>query len=604
MTRMHRAALALLVAAACSSGSGKTAPTGGDGGGGRDAHPTADAHTTSRDAGHATKDAAGHADGAPSADSGKDASSPPPVCTATTPCIYVAQNAAGQSSGTACADAHPMSWFNAASSWGTGAGQVGPGVIVHLCGTFDVPAGTTGLTVQGSGTSAAPITILFEPGAILQSPYFPTNNSSEAAFVMQSQSYVVLDGGTNGLIQNTLNGSPGATCPGGACTQQQSSLGILAASCNSCEIKNLTLANFYVHTKCEAASGCDTSGSVGDGLAISGSHWRVDHNVFHDIHWVLMHTYAAGDTNNTIDHNEFYNMDHGIIVSSEIAGMADKDYIHDNHFHDMANWDSGAANTYHHDGIHAWNSAEDEGSPSWGSFTGLYIYNNRFDGTQGNNCTAWIFLEGGYDSTGRTPWTSLFDSPNAYIYGNYLTNSDVGANVQISVAGPAVVFNNTLVGPPTNGADDVGNALSMGGAGPGGVPSKGLVLRNNLWSGEDTLVSGTMTDTYTLLPDYEFYGDYTTSYNPFWGFGVDTASFSAWQTACNCDSHSMSVAGPLTVVNASGEPVSGSWLLGHGQNMFDAGLDLPGMGTDLSGAARPTAGQGAWTVGAFEPAAP
>jgi hypothetical protein len=542
--------------------------------------------------------------GAGGADAGEDAAPPEPMCSASTPCTYVAMAAAGKDDGSDCADAHSATWFNDASSWGAGAGSIGPGTIVHLCGTFDFPAGSTGLTVQGSGKSGAPITLLFEPGAVLQSPYFATNNFDQAGLVLKNRSWVVVDGGQNGLIQDTLNGTQGAACPGGPCSEQQSSLAIFAETCDDCEIKNLTIANLYVHTMCVQASGCDTSGSVGDGLVISGSNWRVDHNVFHDIHWALIHTYDAGDTDDTIDHNDIFNMDHGVIIASESAGMAQNDSIHDNHFHDMANWDTGAADAFHHDGIHAWNSAEDEGSPAWGSFTGLYIYNNRFDGTQGGNCTAWIFLEGGYDNTGRTPWTSLFDSPNAFIYGNYFTNSDTGANVQVSCAGPAVVFNNTLIGPSTNGKDDVGDALTVGGAGPGGVASAGIIVRNNLWSGEDTLIAGAATDTYALLPDYEFYGDYTTSYNPFWGFGVDTASFSAWQTACHCDAHSMAIGGPLTVVDANGVPVAGSWLLGHAQNMFDAGLNLPGMGADLTGTPRPAAGKGPWTVGAFQAPAP
>jgi hypothetical protein len=541
-----------------------------------------------------TKDSGGHPE------AGGDTSAPPPTCSATTPCLYFAATAAGADTGADCANAHATSWFNASSSWGSGAGKIGPGTVVHLCGVIDVPAGTTGLTFQGSGTATAPITLLFEPGAVLESPYFPTNNFDQAAIVMQKLSWIVVDGGTNGLVQDTRNGSPGATCPGGPCNVQQNGLAILAASCDHCEIKNLTIANMYVHTPCGASGACDTSGSVGDGLTISGSQWRVDHNTLHDIHWALIHSYNSGDTGNSIDHNDISAMDHGIIIASETAGMATNDVIHDNHIHDMGNWDTGAPDTYHHDGIHAWNSAEDEGASAWGSFTNLYVYDNRFDGTQGGNSTAWIFLEGGYDSTGRTPWTSLFDSPNAFIYGNFFTNTDVGANVQISCAGPAVVFNNTLVGPSTNGADDVGNAISVGGAGPGGVPSKGIVIRNNLWSGEDTLINGSSTDTYTLLPDYEFYGDYTTSYNPFWGFGVDTSDFASWQAACKCDAHSMAVASALTVVDATGRPVAGSWLIGHGQNMFDAGLSLPGMGVDLDGTPRPAGGKGNWTVGAYE----
>src|ERR1700722_3909463 len=119
--------------------------------------------------------------------------------------IYVAQNAAGGNTGTDCADAHAASWFNSSSNWGSSFGQIGPGTTVHLCGTFNAPAGSSGyLTFPGSGNSSNPITLLFESGAVLTAPYWGGNGAIQASGV----SNVTVDGGSNGVIEATANGSP------------------------------------------------------------------------------------------------------------------------------------------------------------------------------------------------------------------------------------------------------------------------------------------------------------------------------------------------------------------------------------------------------------
>ena len=76
--------------------------------------------------------------------------------------VYIAENASGSASGTDCADAYAVKFFNASGNWGTGAGQIGPGTVVHLCGTI-----TSGLDFSGSGTSGNVIEILWESGAKL-----------------------------------------------------------------------------------------------------------------------------------------------------------------------------------------------------------------------------------------------------------------------------------------------------------------------------------------------------------------------------------------------------------------------------------------------------
>ena len=140
--------------------------------------------------------------------------------------IYISQMSAGGNSGTDCANSHSAAWFNTTSNWGSETGKIGAGGTVHLCGIFAAPNinATPMLTVQNSGSSGSPITVLFEAGAIIQAPYW----GSTGAINLNGKSYITLDGGTvcgkvdgptspttvcNGTIRNTLAGSTGQTCP-------------------------------------------------------------------------------------------------------------------------------------------------------------------------------------------------------------------------------------------------------------------------------------------------------------------------------------------------------------------------------------------------------
>jgi hypothetical protein len=111
--------------------------------------------------------------------------------------IYVGQSASGLGNGQDCANTKDVTYFNTSAYWvkanPVGA-QIGPGTTVHLCGTFSFPSGGSGLVVKGSGLGGNPITIVFESGAILQSPNFSGNGG--AAIVMLSKSNIVVDGGT------------------------------------------------------------------------------------------------------------------------------------------------------------------------------------------------------------------------------------------------------------------------------------------------------------------------------------------------------------------------------------------------------------------------
>jgi hypothetical protein len=148
--------------------------------------------------------------------------------------VYITQSGSG--SGVCTTGVQPVSFFNNSANWGSGSGQIGPGTTVHLCGTFNAPAGADGyLQFQGSGTSGNPITLLWEKGAIVQAPYFSFNH---AGLDINWKSWIVVDGGTNGILQNTAEGT-------GLSYQQDTAL--ITGVGNNVTVKNLSLLNVYAH---------------------------------------------------------------------------------------------------------------------------------------------------------------------------------------------------------------------------------------------------------------------------------------------------------------------------------------------------------------------
>ena len=112
--------------------------------------------------------------------------------------IYVAQTTQGNDSGTNAANAHAVSWFNTSGNWGGGSTKISAGDTVHLCGTI-----TSQLSFQGGGGAGNPITLFFEPGADITMPAIPSSD----AIALGSYNYLVVDGGSNGVIQSTANGT-------------------------------------------------------------------------------------------------------------------------------------------------------------------------------------------------------------------------------------------------------------------------------------------------------------------------------------------------------------------------------------------------------------
>jgi hypothetical protein len=299
--------------------------------------------------------------------------------------IYISQNSAGANSGASCSNAHSVAWLNTSSNWGTGSAQVGAGDTVHLCGVISSP-----IKFYGSGTSSAPIKLLFESGASMQQPEWVT-----AAITFNGNSWIVVDGGANGVIKNT-NAGTGLNHQGSSCFQPDN---------NS---SNVTIQNIECGPLYKRTSSSDST-QVGWGISYpSGPNFTVRNSKFHDAYYCVQ---LGGPNANGLNiyNNEMYNCSTGIVLGDGGSGTSISNaQIHGNHIHDGSNWDgcwSGCSVWNHNDGIHVWTS-------SGGTQNAPKVYDNTLDGSWGAHTTAFIFME-----ADKGPM------PSPMVYNNVLNNT-------------------------------------------------------------------------------------------------------------------------------------------------------------------------------------
>lgn len=464
--------------------------------------------------------------------------------------IYLAQNSAGAGDGSSCSNAKPVSFFNSSGNWGTGASQIGPGDTVHLCGTISAAAGSTALTFQGSGTSGSPITLLFESGAGLTAPYWSAANGG---ININGLSYLTIDGGSNGYINTSQNGSTLAN--------QAATKSLFVGGCTGCVIKNLTISNMFVHTT-------GTSGGNSYGIYLyGGNNNTLTKNTIHDGRWCVFYIYPGGSTtsNNAVSNNTIYNCDHGITAGDGSSSATLTNFvISGNTIHDMVNWDE-STDSFHHDYVHVWAVG---GSSK---ITGLQIYNNYFYGDPGQNNTALVNIE---TQSGNT-------NDGALVYNNVLTNSS-SAHLPpygyISSGGTNIsLYNNTIVGSSTSQAS-ANECFYLGG--------KNYKILNNtcqnvglfLYLGSNGSIS--QADRNNWYNGGGFYAN------------ASFLSLSAWKLLCLCDANSITSNPSL---DGNFKPQSSSPLLKVASNLYPLGVSNLNMDKALQ--TRPSSGS--WDIGAY-----
>ncbi len=464
--------------------------------------------------------------------------------------VYITPD--GSAQGACTSNPHPPSWFNTSANWGSGSNQIGPGTTVHLCGTFGASAGAGGyLRFQGSGTSGNPITLLLESGAVLTAPYWGTG----AAIAGNGQSYLVVNGGTNGIIQASANGS--------GLANQQDGRGVDFSGSSNSEIKNLTISNIYVHSSVSDEAGQNTYGVYWTG----GSNVNIDHLTVHDAKWCIQYSPPGNSTNSNVNiySNTMYDCDHGgVIAGGNAGGVLNGATYHDNVMHDGANWDD-AQNNNHHDGVHIFTVQ------SGAVITGLLVYNNYVYGDWGSNLNDPIFIEANSGGTDNG-WVA---------FNNVLTISSnhVGVGMLCCDGNGVQVYNNTIIGSSPN----VGPGIHLTGT--------GVRVENNIVS---TVSGATQLDGSGSIAAWD-YNNYFNIGGSGWSWhGTALGSLQSWQSACGCDAHAI-----------TGNPnLSSTYSPNPGSPVISAGADLASLGispldSDKAGNARPS-GSTMWDLGAFE----
>jgi hypothetical protein len=487
--------------------------------------------------------------------------------------IYIAQSGAGAVNGADCADAYGMSWFNTPSNWGTSVGQIGPGSTVHLCGTFTAPAGAGEyLVFHGSGTIGSPITLLFERGAVITAPYW-----GGPVIDLTGKSYLVVDGGTNGEIQASDNGTNKTYQQDyGACVVSR-----IPGVATTVTVQNLTCSNLYID-----ASPSDNGGQSTVGLDI----WNVSNvvlkgNTLHDVKWASRASYSVGYTYSgfTYTGNNIYNIDHALFVTdSDPTGSALMSgfYIYDNTLGSMVNWDN-TANYNHHDWFHL-----NASSPA-SSLSDFFIYNNLGSGDVGFGANAGIFAQT------QSGGTSL---KNFYIFNNVFINTSSGhcwANGPVGLAGTStsLVANNTFASQTTTCKD---NGIIYDN------PDIGLTSENNIFqSTQNAALYGASGTSISGIDYNDFYQSAAWFLNGSWYF-----TLSNWQSGSGYDKHSTTGNPQLTSSYHLQGSASTAWQTGASLYVMCTGQVNPGIGAlclDRAGVKRPSTGP--WDMGAYEDSA-
>lgn len=486
--------------------------------------------------------------------------------------LYISQSGGG--AGSTCSSPLSAAFFNNSSNWGTGSNQIGPGTTVHLCGVFNGSANSTMLTFQANGASGNPITLLFESGAQLNAPYW----SGNGAINMMNRSNVAVDGGSNGIIQNTANGDQLAN-------RQITSL-IYAINCSACSIRNLTLANAYV-----AVQGVSTLGGAMTqmtAVTFSGSNWTITGNVIHDCGWCLLDTYGNGDTNINIHHNDIYHWDHGYTFATSGANAGTNLFFHDNKLHDNVNFETSGC-MYHLDGLHFFGTT---GS----SMSGIYVYNNYFYGALTYCTNGFIFMEGGTGTPSHASnsffWNNVFDAT-----GSNGMNPNGWVGIFSGDKGATQFVQNTLL---YNNSADTTNCYNIGSI-------SNLTFQGNVVNGCNIAVNlGSLTNTPASQIDYNFYGSACSSSNNCFIYNRSfTGSFSAWKSSSGFDAHSKTSSFSGALLNPDGSPQSTSPVRSLAPNLSLAAINnLLALGADTTrgGSRTPVARplSGLWDSGAYQ----
>lgn len=455
---------------------------------------------------------------------------------------YVAQSASGANDGSSAGNAYSMAQLNAASPYSPAGDD-----IVILNGTI-----TTALLIPTSGTSGHVITYQFASGAKFSSTVWGETNG---AININAKSFIVIDGGTNGIIENTANGTVLANHLG--------TYGIVhVGGSTDVEIKNLTIQTMYVRT---STTDVNVSSDDCEGIHVQnpGNNLSIHNNTISNVAYCIDIQSSFNVSGISIYSNDWSICNIGLnwgISGNTVTGPQ----VYLNNAHDYAAWDdTTGANNYHHNAMHIYINS--------GAVTGLGFYRNKFSGTAGQFTTSNLcYIEGGTFTS-----TLIYDNLS-------LQPSDNGPNFGCIAFGPGPVASSCIVSNNTL----IGNSLTYGVLVSGGAGNQ-LLIKNNIFMNHAS-AGFFYNAAANVVWDYNFYTGNTQAGTD--GSGTTYSTLALWKAFLGGSNEANGVTSTTSNVNTNGTLATGSAAIG-------AGLDLSATYTvDYAGTTRTLP----WDIGAYK----
>jgi len=389
--------------------------------------------------------------------------------------IYIAKTASGNHDATSCIHAKAINDLSYSD-----------GLVIHLCGTI-----TSVLTIDANH-----VTVIFEKDAKISAPAWKTGT---AAITCSGKNGLIIDGGINGIIEATDNGSPATTTPPGKKAHQNHLYGVSLTQCDNAEVKNLSIRNLY-----ERVANSDDKNRHGRGIHLESSdHVLIHDNSIQQAYYGIVYMASNHDTiGGSLYNNVISKVSTGIVsaigTKCRISGITS---IYNNIITEQFYWDGCWDNCsawHHNDGVHIWGDG----------FESIKIYNNTIGGNFGKHMTSPIFMEG-YANT-YLVYNNVIYSMSGKPTNGYITTAQRNA-------GTIGIYNNTIHGVGTHPGGGVGIYIA-------GKAASIVSIKNNI-------INNVYTGIWTKNTSANFTIDYN-NYNALGSIGWTTCSksWAQWQT--------------------------------------------------------------------------
>jgi hypothetical protein len=374
-------------------------------------------------------------------------------------------------------------------------------------------------------------------------------------------------------------------------------------------IENLEIGPLYVSEKGDVVGNTEIEAIAINNEDGEPEYDTIQNNYLHDMGWAIVIANGEKSGHIYIEHNTFYHLTHGLAIGggNGAASSIGQEVFAHNRFYGNSNWEDGAADTNHVDGVHCFARPTD-----LAHYTGLYIYDNYIT-TEGSNTTGPIFLEG---SNGGTPCSDK--TSNVWIFNNVLTGNTC-CGLAGAFTGEDHTYNNTLIGEgPTTEEGEKETCESWNSDTREGrlLTVSNRTFKNNVVTSCHNLISAERSLAAPNGVEHNLWanagggnevfacehGEVETGSEDKEAF--HSSEFGSWVTCMEqpeTESRYVSTA-KLKSGQAQaplGEPESGSEAIGHGKNLSSLCSQTPeeALCKNINGEARPSTG--AWNIGAY-----